>query len=416
MKKLISLSLLLLFFATMRAQSLFQYTDSLKMESHTAQYKISFPILSGSPQFMNIYNKWLIGDFQNNDKKYIYKSGTLDYKKMAKFYRDAFFSEDEGVGFGFSWESKIKLIEDNSVFVTLEEVGYDYRGGAHGLSTDCGVTISREGKIMAWDDWFVQKAPLSRLVAEEITKQYFQGNREHVMSFVGGEGKTFNTMPLPNMSPWLKGNNMVFLYVSYEMGSYSIGMPKCEIPISKLMPYMTAKAKKMIKDSEGKRNVSKKLRVIKVYSLADNLPATQNNTYGLTNMFDGNDATCWAHRIKNDAEYNSAIPFGVSISLKYKRIDKIVIHNGYAKNKTTYLNNSRPKTIFLANKKPASASDYSCRFLTTDLNDTMAPQTIVVMNGTIDSTSMLFLGVEDIYKGDKWNDLCISEIEIWGAE
>ena len=161
-------ALILLSSVASKAQSVFHFTDSAKMTSFTAHYEVAFPVLTGTKQFMDAYHLWLVADLNNGDKTYSFKSNGMDYKKMAKFYRDTFFSQAEDVGYGYGWESRINLLEDNSAFVTLEEVGYDYRGGAHGISTDCGVTISRDGTVMKWDDWFVQKAPLGRMIADEI--------------------------------------------------------------------------------------------------------------------------------------------------------------------------------------------------------------------------------------------------------
>lgn len=409
-------ALIMLSSVASKAQSMFHFTDSAKMTSFTAHYEVAFPVLTGTKQFMDAYHLWLAADLNNGDKTYSFKSNGMDYKKMAKFYRDTFFSQAEDVGYGYGWESKINLLEDNSAFVTLEEAGYDYRGGAHGLSTDCGVTISRDGTVMKWDDWFAQKAPLSRMIADAVTKQYFQGDGTHVNNFLQDENTTISMMPLPNMAPWLKGDNLVFMYAPYEMGAYALGMPRCEIPISRLYPYMTTKAKMLIKNSEGKRKSSKKLKVIKIISSLDYLSASQGNTYSPMNMFDGDKSTCWAHRIKNDSEINGDKPFGLNLQMNYSRIDKIVIYNGYSKNQSVYQNNSRPKRIYFANKVPKDSDDYTCRFLTYDLQDKMQPQTLIVLNSTLEKSSCLFLGIEEIYKGAKWNDLCISEIEIWGVE
>ncbi len=165
----------------------------------------------------------------------------------------------------------------------------------------------------------------------------------------------------------------------------------------------------------------KKLKVVKAECYYTLKPQA-GNTYYAKNLVDGNPNTAWAMTLKEsvyecDALYGPTITF----TLKCKRLSHIVIRNGYGKSATAYKNNSRVRHIYV---QPQTDLTYGLEgegyIIDAELKDTSAPQTIYAQNNKYNNNfrevQLIFPTESDggFYRGAKWNDLCISEIEFWG--
>ena len=93
------------------------------------------------------------------------------------------------------------------------------------------------------------------------------------------------------------------------------------------------------------------------------------------------------------------------------RVDKIIIYDGYFKNQNLWESNSRVKQFKLyINEKP---------YAILDLADTNAPQSFSIepiQSMTKGVDLVLKLEIMDVYKGSKYSDVVISEINFDGLD
>jgi hypothetical protein len=152
--------------------------------------------------------------------------------------------------------------------------------------------------------------------------------------------------------------------------------------------------------------------------------------YTLQNAFDNNPATSF---VENSDDDLMNIYF-------YKERERLfatrsfAIINGYAQNNTLYYNNNHIKEIGYYSSdierihdienwrfKKHMSDDYIGKFSLVSLREQMSYTIVKVLNGDPFlawsegfemPTSNLFLVITDIYKGNKYNDTCIAEINI----
>ena len=124
--------------------------------------------------------------------------------------------------------------------------------------------------------------------------------------------------------------------------------------------------------------------------------------YGLQNAFDGNPATSFVENTENDL---------IEISLSKGFQEKIRIINGYAANQKLYDKNNCVKQIGIYDySKPIAVDGHN--FVTP-----IKTQDILCDAHNLDwqefklSGAAVFLKVEDVYKGQMYNDTCIAEID-----
>ncbi len=170
----------------------------------------------------------------------------------------------------------------------------------------------------------------------------------------------------------------------------------------------------------------------------------ESNTYPSINLFDGDLKSCWVLGSTNKLS-NSVLLIKVPEEIP---IDKLILNicSGYAKSKSLYLENARPKkievSIFAAynsgieNTEVASKykivmyskkrqiilkdtfgiQSFPLNFDEHDLinfrnNNTLNPSLSADTNiKKSDLSFIIKLEVKDIYRGSKYNDICISEI------
>jgi len=132
------------------------------------------------------------------------------------------------------------------------------------------------------------------------------------------------------------------------------------------------------------------------------------NTYVADNCHDFNLFTAWAPDTKTGI-------IGARLNFYFKsfspRVHTIKIYNGYLKNKDLWLANGRAKKLkLLINNEPKAILD---------LEDVTAAQSFKI--DTVQSTDMskdlvITLEILEVYKGSKYDDLAISEINFDGLD
>lgn len=145
------------------------------------------------------------------------------------------------------------------------------------------------------------------------------------------------------------------------------------------------------------------------------LDAQNGNSYEASNLFDGDPSTTWAVGAKKfekfEKETEGHFPRMVGIkTIQQYPIERLVITNGYAKNKESWRNNARVKNITIMGC--TEGSNLADNLYSGTLSDTAEPQTITLRKtGQYDYYNLI---IEDYYPGEKWDDVCISEIEVFG--
>ena len=128
--------------------------------------------------------------------------------------------------------------------------------------------------------------------------------------------------------------------------------------------------------------------------------------YESNNIHDFNYKTVWS-------EGNSSYGIGETINFKFPKnnpeINTIIITNGYVKSNSLYKNNSRVKKI-----KVNVNNDFSFYL---NLEDVSSNQHFYIkeIGGKYDSNWFIEFEILDIYKGDKYNDVVITEINFDGV-
>ncbi len=145
------------------------------------------------------------------------------------------------------------------------------------------------------------------------------------------------------------------------------------------------------------------------------LKSQGSNSYEASNLIDGDPATAWAISLTDggvDADVIDLLEFDVNAD----KIDCVVITNGYAKNKASYENNARGRTVLISRVPWEEVTDSDIIYYG-PLKDAMHPQQLRVSEKYDNSrpTPQVYVMFEsDYYSGAKYTDFCISEIEFYG--
>lgn len=135
--------------------------------------------------------------------------------------------------------------------------------------------------------------------------------------------------------------------------------------------------------------------------------------YPVTNLFDKNPNTAWVEGVKGDGigEWVS-----VELYMEKKRcpsgLDFICIVPGYLKNDKTWEENNRVKSALLI----CSANPKKNAILRLKFNDFKGFQIFHIGDyaSYVEYYKKIWIIIEDVYKGSKYQDTCISEIVIKG--
>ena len=148
------------------------------------------------------------------------------------------------------------------------------------------------------------------------------------------------------------------------------------------------------------------LDVLSVYSIGDagdHLENQAGNNYNPKNMVDGDIKTAWA------LPYHSGeVILQFNLKKQATSVSRLLIYNGYGKNKKKYLQNSRAKKIGIYTNgitKQNLVREW-------ELADQMDWQSVILNEGDVNS---VFIRIHSVYPGTTWPDLCVSEVKLVGA-
>lgn len=139
----------------------------------------------------------------------------------------------------------ISKVYETKTLVSYEIEGYEYSGGAHGMSYRYGVTFSKKDCKEMNKLLVKPKAKLNPLIKKGL-KQYFKVKSDAALSECLFESN-LNKLELPNNSPWVVKEGIMFQYSAYEITAFMAGMPYVVIPVKQMQPYLTTEAKALFK-------------------------------------------------------------------------------------------------------------------------------------------------------------------------
>lgn len=132
--------------------------------------------------------------------------------------------------------------------------------------------------------------------------------------------------------------------------------------------------------------------------------------YSVRNLFDNNLNTAWVTKLKSNEEYDY---FDIQIEFKKPEyLKSISVANGYQKSKNTYLNNQRAKSIQIATKIAGHKEYNDWLDYEYSLNDDKNFQEVLLKNVLPFKLLGLKIRINSEYGGNKYDDLCISEIKL----
>ena len=155
------------------------------------------------------------------------------------------------------------------------------------------------------------------------------------------------------------------------------------------------------------------------------------NNYHPRNMIDGNSATAWAAKLSQiDDYYDNGIIQGPVFELASPaKITGVELQNGYCKNSTSFKNNTRASKVTIYRYHPEFDGEYGedqeAGFINKEdiiyegpIRDSMEMQYFPVSASFDNSQPTRAVGLlfhdGNFHRGAKWNDLCLSEIKIYG--
>lgn len=148
---------------------------------------------------------------------------------------------------------EIKKVYESERLVTMTTYTEEYLGGAHGMSTESGVTFRKsDGRRFGQD-------MLRNTDSEEFHQLIRNGLKDYFNQFEEAKVSTdeqlkemllvdddVNYLPLPQFPPYMTANGIVFTYQPYEIAPYAAGMPQFTVPYDKIEKFLTATTQKII--------------------------------------------------------------------------------------------------------------------------------------------------------------------------
>lgn len=134
-----------------------------------------------------------------------------------------------------SLNANISRVYEDSKIVSYESDGYNFTGGAHGLSFCHGATFDKAtGKQI---DIVKDSLPLRKMITDRL----------HKTCDMQGLHFEQEPVPMPSAKPYVvSGGKIKFVYQPYEIGAYALGKPECEFSSYELDGYLTKEGKTLI--------------------------------------------------------------------------------------------------------------------------------------------------------------------------
>ena len=154
-----------------------------------------------------------------------------------------------------------ELYEDNYVekvwesdkLLTIMYYGNSFHGGPHEDHFAAGVTFRKSDGVPFGNSILINNAweKIQDKVAASLRKQYELNTNSELAEILNGDGIICTDdkfyIPMPFNPPYVENDNLVFLYGTYEIAPFAVGMPEVKIPLKDIQQYLSAELKAQLK-------------------------------------------------------------------------------------------------------------------------------------------------------------------------
>lgn len=160
---------------------------------------------------------------------------------------------DEDYINGFYRLYNIKKAYDSEHFITYVVEGGIFLNGAHGTESHYGVTFRKsDGRRFSTDMMFNMYSAEFYDMIKNGLMDYFNeysdapvNTDEDLKEYILTDDDV-NYLPMPRHAPYITDKGFVFTYQPYEISFYAAGMPTFTVPVSKMKPFLSQTALKML--------------------------------------------------------------------------------------------------------------------------------------------------------------------------
>lgn len=154
------------------------------------------------------------------------------HRLFEDFQSDAIQEVPEGTPiFGHNWilDVENRILYQDSYIASAQVRQYTFTGGAHGFESFTNMSIDRStGHIINEADLFIEdyQSELAKIIVERLKAQYNASSIDEL-----GEYGFFDTSEItPNNNFYLTDTEMVYIFNTYEIAPYAIGIVSVKIP------------------------------------------------------------------------------------------------------------------------------------------------------------------------------------------
>lgn len=174
--------------------------------------------------------------------------GKAQADTLASWIKEGYAMEGQTLTYDYA----IKKSYEAPAFVTYVTTFSTYEGGAHGMYGTSGVTIRKSDGRRFGNDMFADtNSDGFHALIKEGLRHYFNSNgmtirTDEQLKDALITDADVNYLPLPATAPYMSKDGVVFIYQPYEIAPYAAGAPTFTVPYTKIKPFLTATAKKLI--------------------------------------------------------------------------------------------------------------------------------------------------------------------------
>lgn len=236
--------------------------EQLKFKKESKTFSVNFDI--AFPKTDNAVLQNALAEFISEQLGGTYTGSLNEPQKMVEYYGNQAVSNlkkelKESGGDGSTGEYcndfDIKKLNEGKHYVTYHVQEYISTGGAHGSTVNNDVTFRKsDGRRFGYDMMRNTSSEAFHKLLKEGVKDYFKEmNGVKTMSDEELQEQIITNdmvdyLPLPVTQPYFDEKGVSFTYQQYEIVCYAAGMPCFTIPYSKMRPYLTQTALKMIEN------------------------------------------------------------------------------------------------------------------------------------------------------------------------
>ncbi len=181
-------------------------------------------------------------------------SGKMTELAQAEGYIPAFKS---------TYTAEVKVIVQTPKFITYEKSAEVFTGGAHGMSEWAAASIRKSDGVLLNEHILNErvKSPEFKQLLKQGAEAYFTTLKgayyqckfqpETLQSQLF-EDFDADSLPLPQAKPFLSDKGVGFVYMPYEIASYSEGQIAFILPYEAMKPYLTAEVWNLVAKQENK--------------------------------------------------------------------------------------------------------------------------------------------------------------------